>query len=222
MHDGVVEPMEQVLAVGLSALQHPSVDAFRARREPPLRRGRRHRSTNQMLAMQACVAMEQMSLGHVPPGGLRGKAIGVQTFLPYPDFARSARALDARRLGKQRVEVLQICNALHRETGGWINHPVTRMWRGYEPALVAYGLAVTRRWVRLGHVDTVHDKLVTHLHGEPERTQRELRALGMLPPWLGRRDLHRAYRSALVRKDPEQYRPLFPDVVEDLEYVWPV
>jgi hypothetical protein len=157
----------------------------------------------------------------VPPGGVAGKPTGVQTFLPYPDFERSARALDPRRLGKQRVEVLQICNAMHRETGGWINHPVTRMWRGYEPALVAYGLAVTRRWARLGHVDTVHDKLVTHLHGEPERTQRELRALGMLPPWLGRRDLHRAYRSALVRKDPEQYRPLFPDVADDLEYVWP-
>jgi Pyrimidine dimer DNA glycosylase len=221
VHNAVVEPMEQVLAVGLRTIQDPSVDAFGARREPPLRRGRRHRSTNQNLAMQARVAMEQMSLGHVPPGGLRGKAIGVQTFLPYPDFARSARALDPRRLGKQRVEVLQICNALHRETGGWINHPVTRMWRGYEPALVAYGLAVTRRWVRLGHVDTVHDKLVPHLHGEPERTQRELRALGMLPPWLGRRDLHRAYRSALVRKDPELYRPLFPDVASDLEYVWP-
>jgi hypothetical protein len=145
----------------------------------------------------------------------------VQTFLPYPDFARSARVLDARRLGKQRVEVLQICNALHRETGGWINHPATRMWRGYEPALVAYGLAVTSRWTSLGHVDTVHDKLVAHLHGEPERTQRELRALGMLPSWLGRRALHRAYRSALVRKDPEHYRALFPDVPEDLEYVWP-
>jgi hypothetical protein len=24
-----------------------------------------------------------------------------------------------------------------------------------------------------------------------------------------------------VRKDPEQYRPLFPDVPNDLEYVWP-
>ena len=44
----------------------------------------------------------------------------------------------------------------------------------------------------------------------------------MLPPWLGRDDLHRAYRSALVRKMPEYYRPLFPDAVDNLEYVWPV
>jgi hypothetical protein len=146
----------------------------------------------------------------------------VNTFLPYSDFERTAGVLDSRRLGKQRVETLQICNALHRETGGWINHPVTRMWRGYEPALVAYGQAIVRRWTAEGRADTVAEKLLPHLHGEPERTQHELGELGMLPPWLGREDLHRAYRSSLVRKDPDFYRPVFPDVVEDLEYVWPV
>jgi len=146
----------------------------------------------------------------------------VNTFLPYADFERTAEVLDGRRLGKQRVEVLQICNALHRDSGGWINHPVTRMWRGYEPALVAYGLAIVREWTAQGRADTVGEKLEPHLHGEPERTQQELAALDMLPPWLGREHLHRAYRSALVRKDPEFYRPLFPDVADDLEYVWPV
>jgi hypothetical protein len=146
----------------------------------------------------------------------------MQTFLPFPDFEQTAALLDPRRLGKQRVEVLQICNALHRTSGGWVNHPVTRMWRGYEPALVAYGLAIVREWTRDGHADTVRDKLLPHLHGEPERTQQQLTEQAMLPPWLGREDLHRAYRSALVRKMPEYYRPLFPDAVDDLEYVWPV
>ncbi len=36
----------------------------------------------------------------------------MQTFLPYPDFARSAAVLDPARLGKQRVETLQILRAL--------------------------------------------------------------------------------------------------------------
>jgi hypothetical protein len=39
----------------------------------------------------------------------------VQTFLPYPDFAASAAsaaALDSKRLGKQRVEALQVLRAL--------------------------------------------------------------------------------------------------------------
>jgi hypothetical protein len=53
------------------------------------------------------------------------------------------------------------------------------------------------------------------------RTRSELAALGMLPPWLGHREMHRAYRSALVRKMPDHYGPLFPDVEGDLPYVWP-
>jgi hypothetical protein len=35
----------------------------------------------------------------------------VQTFLPYADFAESARVLDRARLGKQRVEALQVLRA---------------------------------------------------------------------------------------------------------------
>jgi hypothetical protein len=146
----------------------------------------------------------------------------MQTFLPYADFGRCARVLDSRRLGKQRVEALQICNALHRGTGGWIHHPVTRMWRGHEPALVAYGVSISREWVRRGHRDTVEAKLLDHLHGEPFRDQRALRADGDLPPWLGDRALHRSHRSALVRKDEEHYLPIFGPTPDDLPYVWPV
>ena len=43
-----------------------------------------------------------------------------------------------------------------------------------------------------------------------------------LPPWLGREELHRSHRSKLVAKSPEYYAPLFPDVPDDLDYVWPV
>ena len=64
----------------------------------------------------------------------------MQTFLPYPSFAESAACLDSKRLGKQRVEALQIWNIVSgkRSTGGWINHPATKMWRGYEKALTEY------------------------------------------------------------------------------------
>jgi len=36
----------------------------------------------------------------------------MQTFLPYPDFEASLRALDYRRLGKQRLEALQLIRAI--------------------------------------------------------------------------------------------------------------
>jgi hypothetical protein len=44
---------------------------------------------------------------------------------------------------------------------------------------------------------------------------------GELPPWLGDEALHLSHRSALFRKDPDFYRPLFGEVPADLPYVWP-
>ena len=74
----------------------------------------------------------------------------MQTFLPSPDFAASAAALDPRRLGKQRVEALQILRALTQGGSAWRNHPAVLMWKGYEEALVAYGVAVCQAWCALG------------------------------------------------------------------------
>ncbi len=38
----------------------------------------------------------------------------MQTFIPYPDFHRSAEVLDMKRLGKQRVETFQVLGGLTR------------------------------------------------------------------------------------------------------------
>jgi hypothetical protein len=150
----------------------------------------------------------------------------VQTFLPDPDFLVSARLLDDRRLGKQRVEAMQILRALTRERYGWQSHPAVLMWTGYEEALVRYGLEVCRAWTERGRADTVAVTIVDDLRvGTGRRRVRSQPALARaarLPPWLGDPDLHRSHRSALVRKDPEWYRPRFPDVPDDLPYVWPV
>lgn len=135
----------------------------------------------------------------------------MQTFLPYPSFADSARVLDRARLGKQRVEALQVLRAVTIPTYGWRNHPAAKMWRGHVPALAEYALAMTDEWIAQGHADTVRPQLLEFV-GEPV----------VMPPWLGDPALHLSHRSNLVRKDPEFYRPLFPDVPDDLPYVWPV
>src|SRR4051794_25934773 len=144
----------------------------------------------------------------------------MQTFLPYPGFAASAAVLDARRLGKQRVETFQILRALTWPSYAWKNHPAVRMWRGFVPALVAYGVAVCDEWRRRGGSDTVRDSLLEFTGGQVPDPAR-LRETGALPGWLGWRELHLSHRSALVRKDPEHYRPYFPDVPDDLPYLWP-
>jgi hypothetical protein len=52
----------------------------------------------------------------------------MQTFVPYgDDFHRNADALDIRRLGKQRVEGLQILRCLSGLSTGWRNHPIVKM-----------------------------------------------------------------------------------------------
>ncbi|GGS81255.1 MSMEG_6728 family protein [Nonomuraea spiralis] len=149
----------------------------------------------------------------------------MQTFLPYPDFEASAGVLDPLRLGKQRVEALQILRALTVPGYGWRHHPVVKMWAGYEEALVRYGLDVCAHWCSTGRADTCAATMsaeLGHTCGTPVvRTQHELAAAGELPPWLGDEDFHRSHRSALLRKDPAHYRPLFGDEPDDLEYVWP-
>lgn len=149
----------------------------------------------------------------------------MQTFLPYAEFAATARVLDQRRLGKQRVEALQVLRGLTVPGYGWRHHPAVRMWTGYEEALVAYGLEICRQWCSLGHNDTCAASLASELSGatgiRQPRAQERLAEAGELPPWLGDPALHLSHRSALIRKDPAFYARHFPNVPADLPYVWP-
>ncbi len=149
----------------------------------------------------------------------------MQTFLPYPDFVASAAVLDDRRLGKQRVEALQVLRALVRPVYGWKHHPAVRMWVDHAEALTTYGLVVCEEWLRRGRADTVRATLLADAAEADVRTGRDQDALaadGALPAWLGDPAFHLSHRAALVRKDPEHYRPLFGDLDTDLPYVWPV
>ena len=51
----------------------------------------------------------------------------VNTFLPWPDEQKTAKSLDNKRLGKQRVEGLQILRANLGLTKGWRNHPKCKL-----------------------------------------------------------------------------------------------
>jgi hypothetical protein len=148
----------------------------------------------------------------------------LQTFLPHPDFEASARVLDVKRLGKQRVECLQVVRGLTVPTYGWRHHPAVKMWRGHLEALGRYSLTCCEVWSEEGRADTCALTLVTDLAAAGVtriRTQAELAEAGALPPWLGDEAFHLSHQSSLVRKDPDHYRPFFPGVPDDLPYVWP-
>jgi len=134
----------------------------------------------------------------------------VQTFLPYNDFLQSVKVLDYKRLGKQRVETFQVLNILldRTPTKGWRNHPVTRMWTGYEEALKLYQNFTIEEWIKRGYKNTM------------QLEQIDMRNI-KLPSWFGNEDFHRSHRSNLLRKDYEYYSQYF-DEPSDLEYYWPV
>jgi hypothetical protein len=145
----------------------------------------------------------------------------MQTFLPYPDFAASAKVLDYRRLGKQRVETFQLLNAIRgvdkfgepKQHKGWVNHPAAVMWRQYVPALAMYGVAMSAEWIARGYNDTMYNRLEKILtdtaSGEVE-----------MPYWFGREEFHISHQSNLLRKDYGYYSQFFHGVPVDLEYVW--
>lgn len=143
----------------------------------------------------------------------------MQTFLPYKSFIQSAQVLDNKRLGKQRVEVLQILNTLTGKSNGWSNHPAVKMWRGYEKALCAYGLEICEEWhYNRGYNDTCWDKIYD-IERELFRDWSDISTF--YPPWLTD-EFCLSHQSNLVRKNPDHYRKYFPNVPDDLPYIWPV
>lgn len=141
----------------------------------------------------------------------------MNTFLPLPSFKDSAEVLDRKRLGKQRVEVLQLLKAMTTGRGGWVNHPAAKMWRGYIDALVAYGLAICKEWIDRGYKDTVREQILAYRTVDYEPSQDNV----PMPPWLGRAEFHASHRGNLLRKEPNHYgefgwadSPLLP-------YEWP-
>ena len=148
----------------------------------------------------------------------------MQTFLPYSNLSRTASVLDRQRLGKQRVETLQIVKALTDPSYGWQNHPVVGMWRGYLPALLKYQMAICGEWTRRGYKDTCLDKTFA-IARESFGSDYEMKlaiVTAIEPPWFGNADIHLSHRSNLLRKLPEHYAPLFePELVDTIPYVWP-
>ena len=140
----------------------------------------------------------------------------MQTFVPETSMSNSVRILDRQRLGKQRVETLQIMNALAGLSKGWTNHPATRMWQGYETALLMYQRATCAEWVRRGYKDTCEAKTYAVWSEHFSQTP-----VG-LPHWWGDNRVHDSHKSALVFKNPAWYNVIYPDVVGEYNYYWPV
>lgn len=141
----------------------------------------------------------------------------MQTFLPFgSEFDSNAKVLDRQRLGKQRVECLQILRTIQGINLGWKNHPAVRMWEGYDLALASYGIAICSEWVSRGYKDTCASKITELVIGEFVISDGVV-----MPPWIDDFEILISHRSNLVRKKPGWYGLIWPEVPDDIPYKWP-
>lgn len=147
----------------------------------------------------------------------------MQTFLPYKSFESSAKVLDRQRLGKQRVETMQIMSALvqlqvpHARKGPnipWANHPAALMWQGHEHTLMEYQIAMCLEWTNRGYNDTCLDKTADIFSKITWDTLE-------FPKWIGLKSFHSAHRANLLRKDPEHYGKFGWSETPQEGYWWP-
>lgn len=144
----------------------------------------------------------------------------MQTFLPNNNFRETAKILDNRRLGKQRVEAYQIIEILLGKQSGWESHPAVRMWSGssrYIGCLMLYYNAMLDEWANRGY---------KNIKLQPF-TQQEMiycDAFGISRPTWCHADgpLHSSHRAALLAKDYAHYSQFGWKEEPKIEYYWPV
>ena len=155
----------------------------------------------------------------------------MQVFLPHGLTRYSMRCLDNKRLGKQRVECLQILNALQGKSKGWRHHPATLMFYGAEEALRIMGDWAIAEWVKRGYKNNM----------EPFSNYPTLRWESVpseyWPEWYSNEELRikvkESHRLNLLRKDFDYYfkqffrslvfcEPYTKEAAENAQYVWPV
>ena len=130
----------------------------------------------------------------------------MQTFLPYDTFEESAKTLDWRRLGKQRVEGMQIIKAIENpKPQGWKNHPIVKMWTPYVPALKQYTNIIITEWISRGYNNNMEFYDIDNVE---------------YPEWLGNEKFHSSHRANLLRKDFDWYSQFKWTENSESPYLW--
>jgi hypothetical protein len=158
----------------------------------------------------------------------------MQTFLIDKDLQNSSQLLDYRRLGKQRVEAIQVADVLLRKAGllndgkkGWINHVVLSYWYNEEgnwlPALLDYTQVTIDEWISRGYKNTIDLTKWRNLVGQYPYLFRFDN-----PPWAKYADeIILTHRAKLLQKDTVYYMNTFmehniaiPFNWQNMEYKW--
>lgn len=141
----------------------------------------------------------------------------MQIFLPFSSISKSVKSLDYRRLGKQRVEALQVYTAIHNRNYGWQNHPIVNMYRNYPDFIAHYHNMCISEWILRGY----HNNMDLIKYNKKYE----------VPKWIGDEKFHKSHRLMLLKKTLEKdswYFDIFYNDKNDItdirnaEYYWPI
>jgi len=136
----------------------------------------------------------------------------LQTFFPVRSFRESAKILDRKRLGKQRVEAYQILNIITNKTTSkaWRSHPAVKMWESKPDHLKWYLTEMILEWKRRGYKNNMvyytQDSNGNLVECPPEEDP-----VFNLPELTLPESFHKSHRIALLKKDFQYYIKYFED-----------
>lgn len=164
----------------------------------------------------------------------------VNIFIIKPDLYETARLLDKRRLGKQRVEAKQIIDSLEEYdlTGqiskkGWSNHPATKSWIGFTNHLKVYFNIIVREWINRGcqnnmplyDIDeSLYNIVPCDFDGTKATYDSNLFNEYSFPFWISFPPFYLSHQASLCRKDPKHYKELLCPLLDQFlnnGYLWP-
>lgn len=171
----------------------------------------------------------------------------MQTFLPYPDFKKSASCLDNKRLGKQRVEAWQIYSTLQKIKERFnLNSPnCTKPYGddcGYCSDCKDFQSTIKIPWenhpavkIWAGYEEALlvygiviceewikrgyKDNIKKKFTEELHKREYVTYFLDS-PELITSKEFNDSHKSNLLRKNPEHYNQFKRDVPDNLPYVW--
>ena len=142
----------------------------------------------------------------------------VNTFILTNSPVECMKLLDYRRLGKQRVEAKQIVDTIEKNTNGWKNHPVSKMWKNNIVGLKYYINCCIDEWVKRGYKNTMK-KYDLSEYLLPDGTYDELKIL----PWFYfNKQIQESFKASLLRKNNEYYKDVISCDTKYMShgYIW--
>lgn len=158
----------------------------------------------------------------------------MQTFLPYQNFVQSAKCLDYKRLGKQRLEAREILAInLNKRFPDIFNleflksnisllrydahrkHPAVLMWEGHEFDLLEYGCSICLEWGIRGY----NDQQLLWFNDTCAKMIKL--GNGLWTKFEQPEEFHSSHRAALLYKNYEWYKQFGWIEEPKLEYWWP-